>query len=46
MFSDESWHWPELEGVEPLDVELEAWAPDAAAEAFAARFRKLSARRG
>ena len=27
-FSAESWHWPELDGVEPLDLELEAWAPD------------------
>jgi hypothetical protein len=26
-FSAESWHWPELEGVEPLDLELAAWRP-------------------
>ena len=44
-FSAESWHWPELEGVEPLDLELEAWPPDRAAEAFAARFAELDARR-
>ena len=44
-FSAESWHWPELEGVEPLDLELEAWSPDRAAEEFAARFAELAARR-
>jgi 5'-deoxynucleotidase YfbR-like HD superfamily hydrolase len=44
-FSAESWHWPELEGVEPLDVELVAWAPDEAARAFAERYAELDARR-
>ena len=44
-FSAESWHCPELEGVEPLDLELEAWSPDRAAEVFAARFAELAARR-
>ena len=44
-FSTESWRWPELEGVEPLDLELEAWPPDRAAEEFAARFAQLAARR-
>ena len=44
-FSAETWHWPELEGVEPLDLELEAWAPDEAAEAFARRYAELEARR-
>ena len=45
-FSDEAWHWPELEGVEPLDLELTAWSPDAAARAFAERYADLDARRG
>ena len=45
-FSAESWHWPELAGVEPLDLELEAWTPDRAADEFAARFAELDARRG
>jgi len=40
-FSAETWHWPELDGVEPLDLELEAWPPDRAAEEFAARFAEL-----
>jgi hypothetical protein len=29
----------------PLDLELEAWPPDGAAEEFAARFAELAARR-
>jgi uncharacterized protein len=44
-FSAERWHWPELDGVEPLDVELVAWSPDEAAEAFASRYAELDARR-
>jgi uncharacterized protein len=44
-FSSELWHWPELEGVEPLDLELDAWPPDDAARVFAARFAELTAAR-
>ena len=44
-FSAERWHWPELEGVEPLDIELTAWLPDQAAQTFAQRFTELEARR-
>ena len=44
-FSAETWHWPELEGVEPLDFELTAWSPDKAADAFAKRYAELEARR-
>jgi uncharacterized protein len=44
-FSAETWHWPELDGVEPLDLELTAWAPDRAAAAFSERFAELDARR-
>jgi uncharacterized protein len=44
-FSSEDWHWPELEGVEPLDLELTAWSPDEAARAFAERYAELDARR-
>ena len=43
--SGENWHWPELDGVEPLDLALEAWPPDEAARAFLARFEALSSRR-
>jgi uncharacterized protein len=44
-FSAETWYWPELDGVEPLDLGLTAWAPDRAAAAFAERFAELDARR-
>jgi uncharacterized protein len=44
-FSAEDWHWPELEGVEPLELELTALAPEAAARAFAERYAELDARR-
>jgi hypothetical protein len=44
-FSGETWHWPELDGVQPLDIELTAWSPDEAAEAFAKRYAELEARR-
>lgn len=44
-FSAETWHWPELEGVEPLDLELTAWSPDEAADAFAHRYGELQAGR-
>jgi 5'-nucleotidase len=45
VFSTENWHWPELDGVEPLDLDLRAWPPDEAAEAFARRYAELAARR-
>jgi uncharacterized protein len=45
-FSAETWHWPELDGVEPVDLELSAWPPDTAAGEFAQRFAELQARRG
>ena len=44
-FSAEAWHWPELSGVEPLDLELHAWSPDEAADAFVRRFEALDASR-
>jgi len=44
-FSGEGWHWPELDGVEPLDMELTAWPADEAARAFAARYAELDAKR-
>ncbi len=44
-FSSISWDWPELEGVEPLGLELEAWPPDEAARRFAERYAELDARR-
>ena len=44
-FSDERWHWPELEGVEPLDLQLAALSPDEAQQAFLARYEELDSRR-
>ncbi len=44
-FSSEAWHWPELEGVEPLDMDLQAWPPDEAERVFAARYAELDERR-
>jgi hypothetical protein len=44
-FSAETWHWPELERVAPLDLELTAWPPDDAAKAFARRYAELDATR-
>lgn len=45
-FSAETWHWPELEGIEPLEIELNAWPPDLAERKFAQRFAELQSRRG
>jgi uncharacterized protein len=44
-FSAERWAWPELEGVEPLDIELEALSPDESERTFMRRFAELDARR-
>ena len=44
-FSSISWDWPELEGVEALDLELVAWSPDEAARRFSERYAELDARR-
>jgi uncharacterized protein len=44
-FSAEDWHWPELDDVEPLDLELTGWPPDEAARRFAQRYAELDARR-
>jgi len=40
-----AWHWPELDGVEPLDIEIEPWTPEVAARAFLDRYERLSAER-
>jgi hypothetical protein len=44
-FSSEGWAWPELEGVEPLALDLEGWPADVAAEAFLRRYEELDGRR-
>ena len=40
-----AWHWPELEGVERLDIEIEPWTPETAAAAFLERYERLEAQR-
>jgi hypothetical protein len=45
IFSGENWHWPELDGVEPLDLDVQAWPPAEAARAFAERYAELDAGR-
>jgi uncharacterized protein len=40
-----AWHWPELEGVEPLDLAIEPWEPEVAAAAFLERYERLEAQR-
>ena len=37
--------WPELEGAEPLALEIEPWLPARAAEEFRARFAALDRER-
>jgi uncharacterized protein len=37
-----AWHWPELDGFEPLDGEIEPWLPDRAREEFLERYERLS----
>ena len=44
-FSAERWRWPELEGVEALELELTALAPEDATQAFLERYAELAARR-
>jgi uncharacterized protein len=44
-FSAERWHWPELDGVEALDLELTAWPPEQATKAFLERYAQLEAQR-
>jgi 5'-deoxynucleotidase YfbR-like HD superfamily hydrolase len=44
--SAETWHWPELDGVEPLEMELRAWSPEEAERAFMSRYAELQSLRG
>jgi hypothetical protein len=45
-FSAATWHWPELDGAEPLDLALRAWPPEEAERAFMRRYGELQGRRG
>jgi hypothetical protein len=41
-----AWDWPELDGVEPLELEIDPWLPDRARDEFLARYQRLIAARG
>ena len=43
--SQVAWEWPELEGVEPLELEIDPWLPDRAHDEFLARFERIAAQR-
>ncbi len=45
IFSDVSWHWPELDGAEELDLEIEPWAPARALDEFTRRYERIDALR-
>jgi hypothetical protein len=36
-----AWHWPELDGFEPLDLQIEPWAPERARDEFLDRYGRL-----
>ncbi len=47
IFSEVTWHWPELDGAEELDLEIEPWNSARALEEFTARYERIDAlRRG
>jgi hypothetical protein len=41
-----AWHWPELEGVEPLEIAIDPWPPERAAAAFLERYERLAGQQG
>ncbi len=43
--SSEAWPWPELDGVEALDLEIEPWLPQRAYEEFLSRYERLAVAR-
>lgn len=43
--ASEAWPWPELEGVEPLELAIEPWLPERAHDEFLARYDRLQAAR-
>jgi hypothetical protein len=42
LFSTVAWHWPELDGVTPLQIEIEPWLPEQAREQFLRRYDAIS----
>ena len=46
-FSEVTWHWPELDGAEELDLVIEPWGPARALREFSERYERIDAlRRG
>jgi hypothetical protein len=45
IFSRVAWDWPELDGVEPLDLAIEPWEPARAAREFLERYERLATMR-
>lgn len=44
-FSRVAWSWPELEGIEPLDIEIDPWPPERAAHEFLERYERIRSAR-
>jgi 5'-deoxynucleotidase YfbR-like HD superfamily hydrolase len=44
-FSEVTWHWPELDGAEELDLEIEAWDSARALREFTGRYERIAALR-
>jgi uncharacterized protein len=44
-FSEVTWHWPELDGAEELDLEIDPWPPERAREEFLRRYDRIAAER-
>ena len=45
IVSDVAWHWPELDGAQELDLEIEPWSPERAHAEFTRRYERLAALR-
>jgi hypothetical protein len=45
MFSEVTWHWPELEGAEELELEIEPWDSGRALREFTERYERIDALR-
>jgi hypothetical protein len=45
IFSEVTWHWPELDGAEELDLEIEPWDSARALDEFTARYERIDALR-
>jgi len=45
IFSEVTWHWPELDGAEELDLEIEPWDSSRALGEFTARYERIAALR-